>query len=75
MPDTIDVLIKFGKRVRELRLARGLSQEDLAALCHLDRTYVSSLERGKRNVCLRNITIISASLGVSLSEFFAEETE
>ena len=67
-PDTI--LIEFGKRVRQLRQAKGLSQEDLAGLCQLDRTYISSLERGKRNVSLRNIAVIVNSLNISLSQFF-----
>jgi len=64
------VLIHFGKRVRELRQQQGLSQEDLAALCELDRTYISSLERGQRNVGLKNIYALTRALGVSLSQFW-----
>jgi transcriptional regulator with XRE-family HTH domain len=63
-------LQKFGHRVRELRLQKGLSQETFAELCHLDRTYISSLERGKRNVCFKNIVLITRALEVSLSELF-----
>lgn len=70
MDDPVDVLLQFGKRVRELRLSRGLSQEDLAELCSLDRTYISSLERGRRNVGLRNVAALAASLGVSLAQLF-----
>lgn len=62
------VLLQFGKRVRELRVSQSLSQEDLAALCGLDRTYISSLERGKRNVGLKNIAAIARSLHVSISQ-------
>ena len=43
-------LIRFGKRVRELRAAKGFSQEAFADQCGLDRTYMGGIERGKRNV-------------------------
>ena len=46
------ILVKFGKRVRELRRTKGVSQEAFAAECGLDRTYISGIERGKRNVSL-----------------------
>lgn len=58
----------FGCRVRELREARGLSQEKLAELAGLHRTYVSSLERGQRNVGLDNIHAIARALDVPPSE-------
>ncbi len=63
-----EVLIRFGKRVRELRTAKGFSQEAFADQCGLDRTYMGGIERGKRNVSLRNINRIAKGLGVSLSE-------
>jgi len=62
------ILIDFGLRIRELRKARGLSQEAFAGLCGLDRTYVSGIERGVRNVSLLNIEALAVGLGVSLSE-------
>ncbi len=68
MDQTMDVLGRFGQRVRERRTALGLSQEDFAAKCDLDRTYISDIERGKRNVGLRNIDVIAKTLGVSISE-------
>lgn len=64
------VTFKFGARVRELRMAKGLSQKDFAEMCQLDRTYVSSLEHGKRNICLKNIAVIAVVLEVSLSQLF-----
>jgi len=70
MDDPTDVLVRFGKRVRDLRTANGLSQEDLAERCDLDRTYISGIERGRRNVGLRNVAAIAASLGVSLAQLF-----
>ena len=60
----------FGKRVRELRTEKGLSQEGLALACDLDRTYIGGIERGERNVSLINIQRIAAALGVPLRELF-----
>ena len=67
MTKTKDVLERFGVRVRELRTGQGYSQEEFAAKCGLDRTYISGIERGKRNVALRNIEAIAKALGVSLA--------
>ena len=52
----------FGARVRELRRKAGLSQEDLAALADLDRSYIGSVERGERNVSLVNIVKVARGL-------------
>jgi transcriptional regulator with XRE-family HTH domain len=61
---------QFGTRMRALRQQRGLSQEELAFSCNLDRTYIGSVERGERNISLANIHAIAAALGVSPREFF-----
>lgn len=61
---------KVGNRLRELRRAKGLSQEKFSFECELDRTYIASIEQGKRNVSIVNIEKISAALGISISEFF-----
>lgn len=61
-------LQQFGLRVRELRKQQGLSQEAFADLCELDRTYIGGIERGERNVALRNIAVIAKSLGITLSD-------
>lgn len=63
-----DILARFGKRVRERREAKDLSQEAFAAAAGLDRTYISGIERGKRNISLRNIEVIAKALGTSISE-------
>lgn len=65
-----DILARFGLKVRDLRTSRRLSQEAFADKCNLDRTYVSGIERGRRNVALRNIEAIAKALGVSLGELF-----
>ena len=59
-----DPRIAFGKRVRELRLERNLSQEKLAELADLHRNYVGGIERGERNVSLLNIVKLAHGLGV-----------
>ena len=64
----MDVLASFGRRIREKRTVLGLSQEAFADKCNLDRTYISGIERGKRNVSLRNIGVIAKTLGISIAE-------
>ena len=64
------VLVGFGRRIRELRKAKGLSQEALALACDLDRTYIGGVERGERNVSLVNIEKIAGALDVPVSELF-----
>jgi transcriptional regulator with XRE-family HTH domain len=62
------VLERFGNRVRELRKERGISQEAFADKCGLNRTYISGIERGKRNVALCNVDAIARAFGISISE-------
>jgi DNA-binding XRE family transcriptional regulator len=58
-------LVKFGERVRQLRQAEGVSQEKLAELAELHRTYIGGIERGERNVALLNILRIAKALNAS----------
>jgi len=60
-----NIKITFGLNVKKLRLAQSLSQEKLAELASLHRTYIGSIERGERNVSLENIVVISRALKVS----------
>jgi transcriptional regulator with XRE-family HTH domain len=60
--------IRFGQRVRSVREAQGVTQEKLAELAEVDRTYVSMIERGKRHPTLEVAERICASLGMRLSE-------
>jgi transcriptional regulator with XRE-family HTH domain len=62
---------KLGKAMRRLRRERKLSQEDLADLAGLDRTFVSMLERGKRRATLESAESIASGFGLSLSELIA----
>lgn len=61
---------KVGQRIKELRTKQGLSQEEFAFKCNLDRTYITSLERGKRNISLENLEKIAKAFNMTLSEFF-----
>lgn len=61
---------KTGKRLRELRTAKGLSQEKFAFECELDRTYIASIEQGHRNVSIVNIEKIAKVFDMSVSDFF-----
>lgn len=63
-----NVLILFGQKLRKVRLEKKVSQEKLAELAGLHRTYVSSVERGQRNISLLNIDKIASALGVSLQK-------
>lgn len=57
-------LVHFGQKVKELRKQKGLSQEGLALLCDLDRSYIGGVERGERNISLINIYKISKALNI-----------
>lgn len=59
---------EFGERLRSIRQAQELSQEALALVCELDRTYIGGVERGERNVSLLNIFKIARALGISPKE-------
>lgn len=61
---------KFGLVLKELRLEKGLSQESLANQSDIDRTYISDIEKGERNISLKIIEQLSGTLQISLSELF-----
>ena len=62
---------QFGEQVRKLRLARDLSQEELAFKAGVHRTYLGSIERGERNPSLKNIAAIAKALNITLSQLFS----
>ena len=66
----MDVKILVGKRVKELRNKLGISQEELADFAELDRTYITSVECGRRNISIVNIEKLATALKVTLKEFF-----
>jgi transcriptional regulator with XRE-family HTH domain len=65
-----NIKVVFGKRIRELRRAKGLSQEELALKAGLDRTYISDVERGMRNISLENIERLAQALELQIQELF-----
>ena len=65
-----DIRTRFGKAVRKCRHKLGVSQEEFADLCGLDRTYIGGIERGERNTSLVNIEKIAKALKVPLSRLF-----
>jgi transcriptional regulator with XRE-family HTH domain len=71
MAKSNDILRKFGERVRILRIQKGItSQEDFSFKTGLDRSYIGGIERGERNVALRNIEKIAKALGVRMEDLF-----
>lgn len=66
---------RFGELVRRLRLEKGYSQEEFAFRVKLHQTYVSSVERGERNVTIGTAQRIAVALGTTLSEIFVELEE
>lgn len=67
-----EITVRLGKRIRDLRNEKGLSQEKFSLLIGMDRTYFASVEAGKRNIAIRNIKKITDGLGISLSELFID---
>lgn len=66
----MDIKLKVGQRIRELRKQLELSQEALANEAEVDRTYVTDVENGRRNVSVEILERLIKALGVSVSEFF-----
>jgi transcriptional regulator with XRE-family HTH domain len=63
-----DISIKFGKRTKEIRLKKNLSQAKLANLLGVHPTYISGIERGVRNMNLKNIERLAKALNVSIKD-------
>jgi transcriptional regulator with XRE-family HTH domain len=66
----MDIKLKIGQRIKELRKELQLSQESLAYKAEVDRTYVTDLENGRRNVSVEILERLIKALDVSITEFF-----
>jgi transcriptional regulator with XRE-family HTH domain len=66
------IRVRFGTNLRKIRLDKGISQEELANLAGLHRTYISSVERGERNVTLETIEKLAKAFGVSTSKLMPD---
>jgi transcriptional regulator with XRE-family HTH domain len=64
--------VAFGKRVRELRVGLGLSQEELAERAGLHRNYIGGVERGEQNIALLNIDRLVAALKTRIPDLFSD---
>ena len=64
--------VKFGERIREERLKRNLSQEELAARAGVHRTYIGMIERAEKNITLGNIEKLAKALGVPIEELLKQ---
>lgn len=62
--------LSIGILIRKIRNNRKLSQENLAELCNLHRNYIGYIERGEKNITVKNLAKILAALGMSLEDFF-----
>ncbi|NTW33660.1 MAG: helix-turn-helix transcriptional regulator [Bacteroidetes bacterium] len=69
----MDIKAKIGQRLRDLRKQKGLSQEKFSFICELDRTYIASIEQGKRNVSIANIEKIAKAFHMSVYDFFKSD--
>lgn len=67
-----DVCVRFGEKLRDIRLELGYSQEELSFKAGLHRTYISSVERGKRNVSLTNIKKLADALDLKMRDLMPE---
>ncbi len=65
-------LIALGEAIRRMRQSKDLSQEKLALLCDVDRSYLGRVERGDNNAALLTLVRIASALKVSVAEIMAE---
>lgn len=69
----MNICEQFGKNVKKYRNKLNLSQEELADLCTLHRTYISDIERGQRSISLKNIEKLAKTLNVEIYKLFIFE--
>ena len=69
----MDVQFQVGQRIKKLRSLANISQMELALNANLDRTYINSVENGRRNISIQNIQKISNAFGINISNFFNSE--
>lgn len=68
-----EILIKFGKKVREIRIKQNLSQEKLATKANVHRTYIGMIERAEKNITLENIEKVAKALKMNINELLTFE--
>ncbi|QCR22856.1 helix-turn-helix domain-containing protein [Pontibacter sp. SGAir0037] len=65
-----ELLSRFGKRIRQLRVAEGWTQEDLAEHTQFHRTYIGMVERGERNISIKSAEVFARAFNIPLSKLF-----
>ena len=68
----MDIKLRFGIKIKELRKQKGLSQEKLANLADIDRTYLPTIEKGERNVSIEVVEKLAKALEVQIKDLFNE---
>jgi transcriptional regulator with XRE-family HTH domain len=66
-----NITVRFGLHLRELRKAKDWTQVQMADAFGIDRSYISDMERGKKNVCLPTLEVIALGFGISISELIS----
>jgi len=69
----VEIKRNIGLRIKELRTHSGISQQELSYRCELDRTYITSVENGKRNISIVNLEKIALALNLTLKDFFNDD--
>lgn len=69
----VDIKLKIGIRIKELRELKLMSQQDLSFIAEIDRSYIAGVEGGKRNISIVNIEKIAKALEISLKDFFDDK--
>ncbi|BFU77114.1 helix-turn-helix transcriptional regulator [Arcobacter sp. 15-2] len=70
--NSMDILKKFGTRIQFLRKKQRISQEELAHICGLHRTYIGMIERGEKNITLKNIEKLANALKLNISDLIKD---
>lgn len=68
---TENITVRFGLRLRKLRKEKGWTQVEMADALGVDRSYISDIERGKKNVCLPTMEVIALGFEISLSKLLS----
>ena len=66
-----DICVRFGKRIRALRKRQGWTQVYMAEHVGMDRSFISDLENGKKEICLRNLQLLATTFGITISKLTA----
>jgi transcriptional regulator with XRE-family HTH domain len=66
-----DICVRFGKRLRALRKQREWTQVYMAEYVGMDRSFISDLENGKREICIRNLELLASTFGMSISKLMS----